>query len=123
VQPRGASLVNDLEPGTVRKKADEISQEYIEFLTKLADGDPQKLLSLLDTGLKASKRHQDRLKALRLQTVKDLRDAGVPMIEIAAAANVNDSYLARLVIADGGARRNDRTRRRRRRILPPGQTA
>lgn len=119
----------------VDKEADEISTQFIAFLVKqatdaaarhptatpetIAEAQKRELLRLVDIGLKASERHQGRLRTLRLDTAKELRDAGVPMTEIAAEANVNDSYLSRQILADGGKRRIDRTRRRRRRNVPP----
>lgn len=108
------------------RPAEELSLEFIEYLQKEADGDPESLLRLLDAALEASRRHQGRLKALRLEAAKEMRDAGVPMKEIAKAANVNDSYLSRQILADGGTRRSDRTRQRRRRtrgIQAQGRTA
>jgi hypothetical protein len=98
----------------VERESDEISMRYIDELMAQAD-DPYAQLALIRVALEAVDRHAERLKALRLGIVVQQRDAGDPMTEIAAAAGVGDSYLSRLVIRAGGARRSDRTRRRRRR--------
>lgn len=105
--------MNILDP--IEREADSRSMEFIARLIEAAEGDPYAELALINIGLKASERHQERLKAHRLELVQQLRDEGDPMTEIAAAAGVGDSYLSRLVIQAGGARRSDRTRRRRRR--------
>lgn len=105
--------MNILDP--VAREADDISMDFIQRIVKEADGDQAAMLQLIDVALKASQRHQKRLKALRLETAAQMRGAGVPMTEIAEAANVNDSYISRLLIAAGGTRRVDRTRTRRRR--------
>lgn len=105
--------MNILDP--IEREADNRSTEFIAHLVAQAKGDPYTELALINVGLKASERHQDRLKAIRLELVQQLRDAGDPMTAIAEAAGVNDSYLSRLVIQAGGVRRSDRTRRRRRR--------
>jgi hypothetical protein len=111
--------------GPIGREADDISMEFIARLRKEAgDDDPEKLLGLVDEALQASKRHQERLRALRLETARVMRGAGVPMAEIAEAARVNDSYLSRMLIDSGARRIVDRTRRRRgaaRRGRPPAQ--
>lgn len=99
----------------IKKQAEALSKSFIEQLEKAAGDDPAVLLEVVDAALQASKRHQDELKAIRLGAVQKMREDGVPMTEIAEAANVNDSYLARLVIMAGAPRRVDRTRKRRRR--------
>lgn len=112
--------------GPIEREADERSVAFVQQLRDEAKGDLFAELELLDVGLQASKRHSDRMKARRLEIVKKLRNDGIPMTEIASAANMNDSYLARKVIADGGKRIVDRTRvRRRRGGSPPvqGRTA
>lgn len=109
--------------GPVDREVEEISTEFIDRLVKRADGDSKVLLQLVSVALRASEEHQDRLKAIRLEKAKHLRDAGVPMTEIAEAAGVNDSYISRLLIQAGSQRRVDRTRNRRvRRNPPPGRT-
>lgn len=99
---------------SIKRQADALSKSFIEQLEKAAGDDQYKLLSVVDVALQASKDHQDRLKEIRLKTVQQMREDGEPMTAIAEAANVNDSYLARLIIAAGGRRRVDRTRKRRR---------
>lgn len=101
--------------GAIEQESDDISLRYIDQLLALSGGDPYAQLVLIRVGLEAVDRHTERLKALRLEIAQRLREDGDPMTEIAEAAGVNDSYLARLIIKSGGARRSDRTRRRRRR--------
>lgn len=101
--------------GAIEQESDDISLRYIDQLLALSGGDPYAQLVLIRVGLAAVDRHTERLKALRLEIAQRLREDGDPMTEIAEAAGVNDSYLARLIIKSGGARRSDRTRRRRRR--------
>lgn len=114
--------MNFLDP--IEQRADDISMNFIETLVKEAGGDEFKLLAAIDSGLRASRRHQERLKALRLEQMTAMRNAGVPNTEIAEAANVNDSYVSRLAIEGGAKRIVDRTRPRRRRRPPPqGRTA
>jgi hypothetical protein len=109
--------MNILDP--IEREADNRSMEFIAHLIAQAKGDPYAELALIKVGLEASERHQDRLKARRLAIVQELRDAGEPMTEIAEAAGVNDSYLSRLAIQAGAARRSDRTRRRRKTTRQP----
>lgn len=100
--------------GPIQRDADNLSMEFIARLNAAAKDDPYLELQLLKIGLDSSDRHQERLKARRLELAQQLRDAGDPMTDIANAAGVNDSYLARKLIAAGSTRRSDRTRRRRR---------
>lgn len=117
--PMSPELDNGPLPGSVlnaiERESDEISMRYIDELMAQAQDDPYAQLVLIRVALEAVDRHSERLKALRLGVVKQQREAGDPMTEIAAAAGVNDSYLSRLVIEAGSSRRSDRTKRRRRR--------
>lgn len=100
-------------------RADELSQEFIDDVMKAAGDSEKDALRLIADAIQASQRHEKRLQDLRLNLAQRMRDAGVPMTEIAEAAKVNDSYLARKLIAAGAVRRNDRRRRRNGRRLPP----
>lgn len=95
--------------------ADGISVDMVDRLKQEADGDDYKLLDLLKENAEITKRHQERVWSARDEAAQRLRDAGVPMTEIADWAGVADSYLARRLIGAGGKRRVDRTRKQRRR--------
>lgn len=95
--------------------ADSISIDMVNKLKHEADGDDYKLLDLLKENAEITKEHLERVWAARDEAAQRLRDAGVPMTEIADWAGVADSFLARRLIGAGGKRRVDRTRKQRRR--------
>lgn len=97
------------------KKAEELSTDIVTEIIKEADGDDYRLLDLLRENAEITKRHQEEIWDTRDAAAKRLRDAGVPMTEIAGWAGVADSYLSRRLIEKGAKRIMDRTRRTRRR--------
>lgn len=106
-----SSILNSV----LSREADDLSQELIAKIVAEAGGDDRALLRLLADNSEVTKRHQDRLIAARDDAARRLRDAGVPMIDIAEDAGVTDSYLSRRVIKNGATRILDRTKPRRRR--------
>ncbi len=83
-----------------------------EDLDQLLDqaGDDQARLLLLAEYVAAYTEHLDYARQLRNATALRLRARGVPMLQIAAAAGVGDSYLSRHAIASGSPRRVNRRR-------------
>ena len=86
-------------------EADDRSMWVIKNIVDEADGDDRKLLRLLAENATVTKRHKERIEAARDAAARRLRDAGVPMIEIADEASVTDSYLSRRLIQKGASRR------------------
>jgi hypothetical protein len=103
----------------IAQQGDDLAHQYIEQIVKIADGDVELLLKLLEAALAAGARFQVLARELRLDTAREMRERGVPMRQISEAAGVGDSYLARILIKAGSSRRVDRTRPRRRRRRPP----
>jgi hypothetical protein len=106
----------------IAQQGDDLAQQYIDQIVKIANGDDELLLKLLKAALSAGDRFQVLAREMRLNTAREMRERGVPMREISDAAGVGDSYLARILIEAGSSRRADRTRPRRRRRPSQGWT-
>lgn len=104
--------MTNADSSNIKQEVDEISQGIIAKVTKHANGDDRLRLRLLREIAEVNSRHRERIMAARDDAAKRLREAGVPMIEIAGEAGVTDSYLARRVISNGSKRIKPRRQQR-----------
>lgn len=95
------------------RDADDLSIEIINRIVEAAGDDDLLKLKLLAENAAITKAHKERVETARDEAARRLRDAGVPMIDIADTAGVTDSYLSRRLISKGASRRKALSKRRR----------
>jgi hypothetical protein len=104
--------VTEIDSRKVQQEVDAISKGIIDRITEIAGDDDRLLLRLLRPVAEVNSQHKERIMSVRDDAAKRLREAGVPMVEIADEAGVTDSYLFRQVIKRGSKRIKPRRRQR-----------
>lgn len=88
------------------------SEWYLAQIVEEAGADDEKLLRLLAQAMEETEEHAERIRNIRDDAARRLREKGLPMQRIAKLAGVTDSALARRILNAGATRRVDRRRRR-----------